>query len=149
MSSQFKITHNVTLTKLIIANSLLRPTAVMADASTSTRHINGIKIALARKIDAVCSKRPCPYMSATMSSANTYSAEDVNAAAMNITRPVASIMRRRPGNETDARESSGNVAANKIVAGEVTMPNMLREAPYHPTTDAPAKLESNTISKKG
>ena len=45
---------------------------------------------------------------------------------MNITRPVASIMRRRSGNESDARESSGNVAASKIIAGEITMPNMLR-----------------------
>ena len=36
---------------------------------------------------------------------------------------VASIIRRRSGNERDAREISGNVAASKIIAGEITMPN--------------------------
>ena len=58
-------------------------------------------------------------------------------------------MRRKSGNESDARESSGNVAASKIIAGEITIPNMLRNAPNHPTTVGPASAESSNISRKG
>ena len=70
MSSQLKITQTTILTMLTTANALLRPTAFIADANTSTRNSRGTKIALTRRIDTVSTKRPCPYMIATIWSAN-------------------------------------------------------------------------------
>jgi hypothetical protein len=42
---------------LMTAIALFRPTAIMADANTSTKNSKGMKMALTRRIDAVCSKR--------------------------------------------------------------------------------------------
>ena len=55
---------------VMMAIALLRPTVNMTFANKNPKNSKGMKMALTRRIDAVSSKRPCPYMIATIWSAN-------------------------------------------------------------------------------